>query len=377
MMMQSQNETTPIRLSIGTAVYNLDEPFLRAHIEGIQKQLTDETELLLIDDCSKNNSGEICREYAAADERIRYIRMEQNGGLSRVRNRTIAEAAGKWIFFADGDDLLSDYFVETALRFCDTDFDIMIHDRLKFTDAKADEQPCAVSELVELSPSAGRALSISCLCLDPTLSGTFGLSSRAFYHAAWGALYRKAFLVQNDLQFPVGQKKAQDSVFNTWTYYYAKRIAYLPYVMYFYRNNAQGITNRYSEDYPAMAESLLRHLHVSIEKLYPDDANVEARFRNHRVLSLAMDYLRLNLFHKDNPHDRSARKQAFLAFAASEPYQSAIRDFDPKTSGRWEWHLPVMLIRKKRFALLDLFVRNPTAFRLLCGADKRLAKLFR
>ena len=60
----------PLKLSIATAVYNLDEAFLRAHIERICAQLTDECELLLIDDCSTNNSGEVCREYAAANEGV-------------------------------------------------------------------------------------------------------------------------------------------------------------------------------------------------------------------------------------------------------------------------------------------------------------------
>ncbi|MBQ7645907.1 MAG: glycosyltransferase, partial [Clostridia bacterium] len=226
-----------IKLSIGTAIYNIDEDFLRANIEGTIKQLTDETELLLIDDCSTNNSGEVCREYAAKYDHVRYVNMGKNGGLSRVRNRTIDEAAGKWICFADGDDLFSDNFVETALRFCDTDYDIIIHERLKFTETKPDDQPCTVTELTELPPNAGRELSISCMCLDPNVAKDLALSSRAFYHAAWGALYKKDFLLKKDLRFPEGQKKAQDSVFNTEAYFCAEKIAYLPHIMYYYRSN--------------------------------------------------------------------------------------------------------------------------------------------
>lgn len=365
-----------IKLSIGAAIYNIEEPLLREFIENVLRQLTDETELLLIDDCSKNNSGEVCREYAESDSRIRYIRMEQNGGLSRVRNRTIEESAGKWIFFADGDDLLSDHFVETALRFYETDYDIIILERLKFIDTKETDSPCTVTELIELPHDAGRALSISSLCLDPQPGLDLGLSPRAFYHAAWGALYRKDFLVNNDLRFPDGQKKAQDSVFNTKAYYTAGHIAYLPYIMYFYRNNPQGITRRYSADLPEVQQSLMNHLRDCMLAYYPDDADVEARYRNHRVMSILMDLMRLNVFHKDNPKPREQRKQDFLSIIEAEPYQNAIRFFDPKASGRWEWRLPVSLIQKKKFELLDLFVGNDTAYRVLCGADKRLHKLF-
>ena len=363
-----------VKLSIGTAVYNLDEPFLREHIEGIRAQLTDETELLLLDDCSTNNSGEVCREYAAADSRIRYINMGENGGLSVVRNRTIAEAAGKWIFFADGDDLLSEHFVETALAFCDTQADIIILERLKFVEQKAAEQPCTVTELTQLPEKAGRELSVSCLCLDPEPGTKLGLPSRAFYHAAWGALYRKEFLTENDLLFPVGQKKAQDSVFNTQAYYDAKQIAYLPYIMYYYRNNPRGITRRYSANFPEMMRSLIGHLENNRQSLFPNDADVEERFKNHRIIAIVMDSMRLNLFHKDNPNAKAKRKEEFLAFIETEPYKSAIRDFDAKKSNRWEWLLVVSLIRKKRFGTLDLFVGKDKPFRVLSGAYKRVAK---
>ena len=363
-----------MKLTIGTAVYNLDEFFLREHIEGIVKQLTDGTELLLIDDCSTNNSGEICKEFAEKNDKVRYINMGENGGLSAVRNRTISEAAGEWIFFADGDDLFSDHFVETALKFSDEPCDIIILERLKFVDQKPEEKPCSVTGLHFLPEQSGRDLSISCLCLDQTITEELGLPSRAFYHAAWGALYRKEFLVSNNLLFPVGQKKAQDSVFNTKAYYYAKRIAHLPYVMYYYRNNPSGITRRYSANLPEIFQMLIKHFEDCIDAFYKDDADVRKRFQNQRIMSIVMDNMRLNIFHKDNPKSKQQRKEEFLSFIDSEPYQSAIAGFDPKQSDRWEWLLVVSLIRKKRFATLDRFVGNDRVFRLLSGAYKRLQK---
>lgn len=365
-----------IQLSIATAVYNLDESFLRAHIEGLLGQLTDQTELLLIDDCSTNHAGEVCRAYAEENKFVRYINMGVNGGLSRVRNRSIEEAAGKWIFFADGDDLLSEHFVKTALRFCDAEEDIIIHDRLKFVEQKQPEQPCEITELVSLPQGAGRSLSISCLCLDPGRGTQLGLSPRAFYHAAWGALYRRDFLLEHKLLFPAGQKKAQDSVFNTEAYFHAKRIAYLPYVMYYYRNNLQGITHRYSGDLPQIYHALLQLLMNDKQSFYPNEPEIDASFRNHRVMASVIDNMRLNIFHKNNPGTKQQRKADFLSFLEEEPYKSALLSFDPKESGRWEWLLVVRLLRGRRFALLNLFVGNDTLYRLLCGGYKRIAKIF-
>ena len=362
------------KLSIASAIYNLDEAFLRAHIENICAQLTEECELLLIDDCSTNNSGDICREYAKKAENIRYINMGTNGGLSAVRNRSIEEAAGKWVFFADGDDLLSKHFVETALRFYESEADIIIHERLKFIDELPADEPCAITELTKLPPQAGKTISISCLCLDHRICDSLGLSNRAFYHAAWGALYNRDFLIRNNLLFPVGQKKAQDAVFNTETYFYAENIEYLPYVMYFYRGNPQGITRRYSNDLPKYQASLLKFLGDDKEKFFKDDADVDARFSNHRVVACAVDNMRLNIFHRDNPKPKEERKAEFLEFIEEEPYKSAIANFDARKYNRQEWQLVVKLIQKKRFGTLDKFVGNDRAFRLLCGAYKRLVR---
>ena len=365
-----------IKLTIASAVYNIDEPLLRAHIETIIPQLTDETELLLIDDCSSNGSDAVCREYEKPDGRIRYIGMGTNGGLSRVRNRSIEEAAGKWIFFADGDDLLSDTFVKTALGFTDTSCDIIIHERLKFVDTKPAESPHEPTDLILLPPEAGRDLSISCMCLDVSIAERYGLPSRAFYHAAWGALYRKDFLTENLLRFPDGQKKAQDAVFNTRAYRRAKTIAYLPRVMYYYRNNPKGITRRYSADLPEVLRSLIAHLESCRKEYYSDDGEVEAKFLNNRITASVIDDLRLNVFHKNNPKPKKQRKKDFLELLEEEPYKTAIAAFDAKKSKRWEWLLLVKLMRKKRFNALDAFVKNDFLYRTLCGAYGHTAKLF-
>ena len=197
---------------------------------------------------------------------------------------------------------------------------------------------------------------------------------RAFYHAAWGALYRKEFLVKNNLLFPVGQKKAQDAVFNTEAYFHAERIAYLPYIMYYYRGNPQGITRRYSADLPQIYEALLKLLLADKQAFYPDDAQVDASFRNHRIMAIVIDNMRLNIFHKDNPLSKEQRKKDFLAFIEQEPYRSAIESFDPKASDRWEWLLTVKLLQKKNFSLLNLFAGNDVLFNKLSGAYKRLKK---
>lgn len=71
-------------ISVIIPVYNV-EKFIHRCIDSILAQTCTDWELLLVDDGSKDNSGVICDEYAAKDERIRVIH-KPNGGLTSARN---------------------------------------------------------------------------------------------------------------------------------------------------------------------------------------------------------------------------------------------------------------------------------------------------
>ena len=89
-------------------VYNT-EKYLRDAVESILSQTFADFELLLINDCSPDNSLDICREYEKKDSRVRVIDMPRNMGVAAVRNAGIAEAKGKYIHFMDSDDWLEPY----------------------------------------------------------------------------------------------------------------------------------------------------------------------------------------------------------------------------------------------------------------------------
>jgi teichuronic acid biosynthesis glycosyltransferase TuaG len=61
-------------------------------------------ELIAVDDCSSDQSWALINEYAAADHRVRAIRLEANGGVAAARNAGMAVASGSHIAFLDSDD---------------------------------------------------------------------------------------------------------------------------------------------------------------------------------------------------------------------------------------------------------------------------------
>lgn len=111
------------KISIIVPVYNM-EKYLRQCVDSILAQTFKDWELLLIDDGSKDSSGAICDEYAAADSRVRVIHKE-NGGLADTRNLGITMASAPLIGFVDSDDWIDPDMYETLYKtMVDNDADI-------------------------------------------------------------------------------------------------------------------------------------------------------------------------------------------------------------------------------------------------------------
>lgn len=103
-------------VSIVTPVYKA-ERFIGDTIRSVQAQTYRNWELLLIDDCSPDRSGEIILGMAASDDRLKYHRLEHNGGAAVARNAAISHAKGEYLAFLDSDDLWVPDKLERQLDF--------------------------------------------------------------------------------------------------------------------------------------------------------------------------------------------------------------------------------------------------------------------
>ena len=90
------------KISVIVPVYNA-EKYLHRCIDSILSQTFNDFEVLLIDDGSKDQSGEICDEYAKKDSRVKVFHKE-NGGVSSARNYRIYQANGHSIGLSDSED---------------------------------------------------------------------------------------------------------------------------------------------------------------------------------------------------------------------------------------------------------------------------------
>ena len=103
------------KVSVLVPIYNV-EHFLDRCIQSILNQTYKNIEVILVDDCSSDNSLSICYEYAKKDERVKVIKKETHTVVSDVRNLGLENSTGDYVMFVDSDDYVCETFVEDMVE---------------------------------------------------------------------------------------------------------------------------------------------------------------------------------------------------------------------------------------------------------------------
>ena len=93
-----------MKISVVIPVYNKAD-YIDGCLECLLQQDLDSFEVICVCDGSTDNSGDICDQWAAKDQRIRVIHKD-NGGVTAARRRGVEEAQGEYVMFVDADDKL-------------------------------------------------------------------------------------------------------------------------------------------------------------------------------------------------------------------------------------------------------------------------------
>jgi glycosyltransferase involved in cell wall biosynthesis len=122
------------RVSIGLPVYN-GERYLSAAVDSILAQTYTDFELVISDNGSTDSTQELCRRYAAQDERVKYHRSEENRGGTWNFNRVVELSHGEFFRWAAHDDAIAPTYLERCVAVLDADPDVVLaHTQVEIID---------------------------------------------------------------------------------------------------------------------------------------------------------------------------------------------------------------------------------------------------
>lgn len=209
---------TPV-VSIIVPIYNASKKLDRC-IESILNQTFKEFELILMDDGSTDESGEICDAYAKKDARVRVVH-KPNTGVSDTRNQGIALAKGEYLQFLDSDDWIvpeaTALFVRSARESgCDmvvADFYRVIGERVAQKGAIDDEQ------------AMDRQAYVTEMLQNP---------ADFYYGVLWNKLYKRSIIVEHQLEMDTSINWCEDFLFNLEYLRHIQNVYVLKVPVYYY-----------------------------------------------------------------------------------------------------------------------------------------------
>ena len=245
-IIKAQEITTEDKISVIVPVYNVEDYLIRC-IKSITEQTYSNTEIILVDDGSTDNSGRICDEYAASDKRIRVIH-QSNMGLSGARNTGIDNAIGRYIFFCDSDDYLQQDTLEKMI------------DRLKID--HADIVCCGIKKV--RNGTEETMTNAECGRWSGHESVVQMMRNNNICSVAWNKLYKRSLF--DGICFPVGiQNEDEATIYKP--LYKSGIVSYMPDCLYMYYQREDSIIhNDLDKRYCYLIEALSDRIEFFREK---------------------------------------------------------------------------------------------------------------
>ena len=220
------NEMTP-KISVIVPVYKA-EAYLHRCVDSLLAQTFTDFEILLVDDGSPDNSGEICDEYARKDSRVRVFHKE-NGGVSSARNMGLDNARGEYVCFVDSDDWVEEAMFATLLK----SFQSKMKMDILFWGFQYDNSQ--VQDYKKRKALKEKLQYVYCDTAESILESVYWLEERDLFGWTWNKLFRREIIQSQKIRFDETISLQEDHLFTLEYVRYVKSLMVLPYYPYHYR----------------------------------------------------------------------------------------------------------------------------------------------
>lgn len=233
------------KISIVVPVYQTSQ-YLNACLDSLAQQTYRNLEVIVVDDGSKDESGDICDNVADKDHRFKVIH-QKNQGVSTARNNGLKFCTGEYIMFVDSDDWLEPCCCESALRkIRESKSDICFFEMhvIKNTDKKDTKALVALNQLTTKTELLRLII--------PFRDGD-SVDDMVFY-GPYCKLFKRDVIF--GLSFLTGLRYGEDAIFNFEAVHVADSYCFLHEHLYYYRKNESSTTASFKQD--RLEQSIIR-----------------------------------------------------------------------------------------------------------------------
>ena len=206
--------------SIIVPVYNVEKE-IRKCLDSIKNQTYGDFEVLCVDDCGKDSSMDIVKEYAQKDNRFKILTHEHNSGVSAARNTGLDNASGEYTMFVDSDDWLE----TNALEIIKDNFDKSRSEVIVFNIYN-----CYPDGKKEINDTTNFKKTQALLTEN---------NLNTFIGVVWNRAYKTSLINDNHIRFPEGMI-IEDSDFTFKISMHLKSVFIIEDVLYNYLRNREG-----------------------------------------------------------------------------------------------------------------------------------------
>lgn len=218
---------TQPKISVIVPIYKCEQ-YIHRCVNSILNQTFSDFELILVDDGSPDNCGEICEEYAKKDFRVKVIH-QVNGGQAVARNNGVKESQGEWLHFVDSDDMIHPKTLEILYKNA-IDNDVKL-------------SMCCAFQGEKIPDDFSQNYDITADILNMDEENIFHLckNEKYYYWVVWGKLLHKSIFLKHPLT--EGRIYEDNAIVCKWLHE-AKKVSVIPSPLYFYYINTSGTTKK-------------------------------------------------------------------------------------------------------------------------------------
>ena len=281
-------------ITIIIPMYNAEKSIEKC-VMSVATQVDINDEIIIINDGSTDNSLEICNRLKKQYSCIKIINQE-NKGVGSARNSGIVNAKCDWICFLDSDDFADGNMIKNIKKYLNEKYDIVMFEHIN--EDRKNKITVNNEQFVYDKSTCGKLVE-ACFIADNQISAQIDMRS------VWANVYRKEFLISNNIFFNTKIEIGEDMLFLLYNYLNLSNamIVKVPIYHYYFQNEG-SLTNKYK---PELFSNIME-LNKEILSILPSEKKYLEWYSFYRLNDIIL-LMKYTLFHSQNREKLSDKKK--------------------------------------------------------------------